>query len=285
MTQPALSSSIRALEKDLNFHIFNRSSSGIELTEKGKKFYEIALQGRVLSDRIAALSDLPLHTDDLSLAAAPAVCQNLIFDATAAFRQKNPNLKMQTRELRPYLILQALEHHEASLAVTAIYEEEVPVMKARAKDLGFTSQALLSDSLTVYLSASSRLRDKKYLTRDDLKEESSILYLDIETDDVYRQIMRSFSGCSAFSNSANVKEAVSRGMGYALLPGIMTIHDIYLESGRVCTVPLRDSIPVRIYLISRPDDVLTVEERDLIAILKDQGSRYQKLLPVFLSGE
>ena len=42
-TQPGISRIISGMEEDFGFRLFNRSKSGVSLTEEGKRIYELCL--------------------------------------------------------------------------------------------------------------------------------------------------------------------------------------------------------------------------------------------------
>lgn len=99
MTQPPLSRAIRQLETDLGVVLFDRSPSGVALTEVGAWFYQDArslldaadrLRAKVSAAAGAATLRIGMLTDSSDSAAAHLV---------KAFRERHPHVDVQIREV------------------------------------------------------------------------------------------------------------------------------------------------------------------------------------------
>ena len=117
VTQPALSNTLRDLEKELNFPIFVRNAQGVSLTEKGEELYRIAKSIQSDLERIHRLSAKGLHASSIAIAAAPLVCCYTFFETMDSIRIAFPELKLSVAELRPRQLMEALSGGSADIAL------------------------------------------------------------------------------------------------------------------------------------------------------------------------
>jgi DNA-binding transcriptional LysR family regulator len=96
ITQPALSRSIASLERDLGVRLFDRLTTGVELTAFGKLLIE---RGTQLIGDVALIKreiDLlgGLHAGSLTVAAGPYVSESLVGRVAARLLAKHPGLSV-----------------------------------------------------------------------------------------------------------------------------------------------------------------------------------------------
>ncbi len=98
--QPALTRSIRALEKELGGAVFLRETTGMVLTELGRRFHVRA--STMIHEARRALDEIAQHSGDdrgtvvLALSIMPHV--GMLPHALKAFRQRYPKVRMQLIE-------------------------------------------------------------------------------------------------------------------------------------------------------------------------------------------
>jgi LysR family transcriptional regulator of abg operon len=98
--QPALTRSIRALEKELGGAVFLRETTGMVLTEMGRRFHVRA--STMIHEARRALDEIAQHSGDdrgtvvLALSIMPHV--GMLPYALKAFRQRYPKVRMQLIE-------------------------------------------------------------------------------------------------------------------------------------------------------------------------------------------
>ena len=108
ITPSALSVSIRELEGQLGFRLFDRTTRHVALTAHGQRFHGVARKG--IEDFDMAVSRIGHSAmkagQMLSLGAAPTVAANILPQAMKEFRERRPELQIQVFEEVPTTIKQ-----------------------------------------------------------------------------------------------------------------------------------------------------------------------------------
>lgn len=119
LTQPAVTSQIKALEEQFGAPLFHRGAGRISLTPGGAALLPIALQMKELSD-LATAAVAGAHgqlAGELSLGASRTIAQYLLPTLMAAFLQRNPRLRMTARSGNTDQMVGALASGEIQLAL------------------------------------------------------------------------------------------------------------------------------------------------------------------------
>src|SRR5688572_31060892 len=149
ISQPALSQQIRALEDQVGLPLFVRHPRGMELTAAGEGLLEEARSLLGSSDRFeATVEELRRgSSSSLRIGLPPGLPQSLLPDVLAALRQREPDARIEVRELTTPEQLAAL--HEGSLDLGLVRE---PVGDSR-----LARRTLLVEPLGVSLPADHSL--------------------------------------------------------------------------------------------------------------------------------
>ena len=169
ISQPALSSAIKELEKEMNIEIFTRSPQGISLTVDGQEFITYARQ---ILDQTALLENRYKHTRPRRQLCQVAT-QHYMF-AVEAFVEmiKNMNAdeyEFAIREMRTRDIINSVANMQSEIGIiyTSDFNRDVISKLLREKRLVF--HPLFRANLHVYLSRTNPLASKKKVTLEDLK--------------------------------------------------------------------------------------------------------------------
>lgn len=96
ISQPAVSQSIKQLEKQLGGKLFERTRNGMELTENGKSLYDAvkdALNALVLAEERFLQAEN--HTGSLKICASDTVFNYYLMPFVKAYHEKFPDVKLQ----------------------------------------------------------------------------------------------------------------------------------------------------------------------------------------------
>jgi DNA-binding transcriptional LysR family regulator len=167
VAQPALSLSIRELERELNLRLFDRTTRRVELTGAGREFLQSA--DKLLVDLDRAVRD----ARDLSekkrgrivIAAPPLLAAMIVPAAIADFNAAFPGIDVGLVDARNDQILDRLRAGEADLAIGTFDE--------RAD--GIRRDILAQDALTLFCAPSSAFAKKRRLRWSDLRDQKLIM--------------------------------------------------------------------------------------------------------------
>lgn len=98
MTQPPLSRAIRQLETDLGVALFERSPSGVALTDVGTWFYRDARSLLADADRLRARAEAAAGAATLTVGMMTDSSDEAAVRLVKAFRERHPKVDVQVRE-------------------------------------------------------------------------------------------------------------------------------------------------------------------------------------------
>lgn len=167
VAQPALSLSIRELERELSLRLFDRTTRRVELTAAGREFLQSA--DKLLADLDRAVRD----ARDLSekkrgrivIAAPPLLAAMIVPAAIADFNAAFPGIDVGLVDARNDQILDRLRAGEADLAIGTFDE--------RAD--GIRREVLAQDALALFCSPSAALAKKRRVRWADLHDQKLIM--------------------------------------------------------------------------------------------------------------
>lgn len=215
LSQPALSTQIRALERELGVLLFSRTTRSVRLTVEGERFLARA-QG-VLRDLEAAVAELRDHASlqygRLTVAATPSVMANVVPPAIAAFLTRFPEIRVTALEDTSAGVERRVEAGEVDLGVG-------PRPRGRA-DLLFSS--LLRDRFVGILPIGHKLSNRRQLAVAQLA--GSPLITTLPETNIYQLIKQALEQRGdildiryTFPQHQTVVAMVAAGLGVALLP-------------------------------------------------------------------
>lgn len=164
ISQPALTRSIKALEVALRAQLFDRLSSGVELTAAGEIFLQRSRRVlRESQDLERALLDISgLMSGSLVISSGPYPGDALVPDAVAALMQQAPDIHCRIKEVDWIDVPSQLLERESDLAVADISEVET--------DERFETELLLSSPFYFICRSQHPLAARRRVTLADFSE-------------------------------------------------------------------------------------------------------------------
>lgn len=118
-SQPAISSHIAKLEKDLGVQLFNRTSKEVVLTPAGESFIKHAIE--ILDTRDRAVRDLSSFNEqvqgDLYLAASTTPCNTIVSNLLMDFHSAYPNVHLNVTELNSGQIIENIIKFDTEIGI------------------------------------------------------------------------------------------------------------------------------------------------------------------------
>lgn len=167
VTQPTVSHHIKSLETEMEAALFERSGSGLKLTEAGRlllprarKLLRQALEVQQIMDSLQQRV-----VGDLRIACSTTAGKYILPLLSARYCERHPGVHVTILACRPELVLDELISDEADLGVVS-YE---------ATKEGFEAQEFFEDSIKLLVPADHRWADRGQIAPEDLVDEPIIL--------------------------------------------------------------------------------------------------------------
>jgi DNA-binding transcriptional LysR family regulator len=240
ISQSTVTEAIRELENDLGFPLFDRRSSGVELTLKGHQFLRHAR--RILSEiadaRRALRDDAALLDGRLALGVTPLVASYVLSDLLARFRRAFPAVSVDiVEDSRDYL-----EH----LLVGG--ELDVAVVLAGAEKTGpaLHAETVEVSRFRVWLPIGHPRAAEARIAIADLERDAFVLLAIDEIAEAAEDAWRRAGVRPAVAIRTRSVEAarslVATGAGVAILPDI-TYRPWSLEGDKIEARDLAEDLP------------------------------------------
>lgn len=168
LTQPAVSRSIRELEQTLGHVLFDRSTRGAELTNRGRDFFDAAESGllQIWQGTKAVLGDVGTQ-DVVRIGALPNVCSQFLPKVVAVFKAEFPRVRVVVIPGTNMGLLSGLRRGDTDLVIGRLSSSE---------DMrGLVFEALYDEPLVFVVRPTHPLASKTSVALQDALEYSLLL--------------------------------------------------------------------------------------------------------------
>lgn len=239
VAQPSVSSQIRKLERELGTHLFDRTPSGIELTQSGEVLLPLAR--RVLGDVEDAVAQVreveAVGRGRLAIGAPPSLSTGLVPAALARFHAMHPGVTVSLFEEGSGGLVHRLESGEVELALVIL-----PLHQA-----WLDTQALASEELVLVTAPEHAFAGRTSLRVDDLRDLPLVMFRE-----GYDLRTATFAACNGAGfdpvlvteggEMDGVLAMVAAGLGAAIVPSIVAAGHPELSAVRFRPRALRRTI-------------------------------------------
>lgn len=169
MTVPAISISISQLEEELGASLFIRSRRGVIPTQEGKKAIQHAITILNAIDKMK--SDISNYKTDenIMIATTPGMVHRII-STTLNYQKVQPNINMQMLEGDTHFVLNQVKTGHADIGFVSLSKHN--------HDPELTWEPIIQDQAMLVVNKQSALRYKKRISRNEIKNETIVLYND-----------------------------------------------------------------------------------------------------------
>lgn len=216
LTQPAVSQHIKALEKELNIKLFNRTDTGLKPTPEGVIAIRYAKRMKSLyvieQQRIA---DSKKNLETLIVGITHTAESSTVGEALAEYAYTTPGLRITIISDSIKNLYQKLEDYDVDLIV----------VEGRNTDNRYSSLLLDTDSLVLAVSPESPLAKKSMVSLEELKKEKMIVRgqgsatRQLFEDSLHGQglSLSDFNVILEVDNIATIKDLILKNIGVAVL--------------------------------------------------------------------
>ena len=227
LPQPSLSASITALEEEIGVPLFQRSQSGVTLTERGKQILEVAVEILRGVEQIQAIAKQEVRlTGQIHIATISATCDGLLEELFAQSKMRHPQLNIVTEQAWPRQILQKVAKGESNLGIMVMLQEKISAYDKLFKEKNICFLPLFEDRLSLFVAAEHPYALRSSVTDDEIRQTAITCfnrecYLPMLSGDFLK--MQSMEDTSqhisySFDDLENIKKVAVSGLAAAILP-------------------------------------------------------------------
>lgn len=252
--QPTISNAIRNIETELGYPIIERSTTGVNLTDLGRRLYDNA--GIVLDtyQRWLDMAEESSLYHPVTITMTGTAPSFYVIRAIDKVQQKLPNLSIDIK----------FKHEPDALEaqVSGRFSIQYKIPDHLNNTIEFTRRhglrlALLQeDSFSVFVNSASPLADKDELELSDLLDQKLYIYQSAKRFPYIRQLDRSGIKVHSqmfYEDSLMVAVSLMKN-AYTIRPNKIAAHDPYITQGIIRRIPFKGNpFPCSLY-VSYPDE-------------------------------
>ena len=260
ISQPALTSALKALEEELGFDIFTRTKSGISLTERGMEFLGYA---KAVLEQYSIL-EAKFVEGKKSKRSVSISMQHYSF-AVQAFvstimQYRNDEYDFEICETKTHEVIENVKNQRSELGLIFINDFNERVITRILNDANLQFTPMINCGVYVYLNKKHPLSRKKKLAMKDLEEYPCLAYSQGERKSFYfaEEVLSTYGykRIVRASDRATLINLMAGINGYTLGAGVVSEE---LSQLGVCSVKLDTTEKITIGYISRKNAVLSEE--------------------------
>lgn len=267
LSQPAISSHIASLEKDLHIQLFDRTSKEVILTPAGESFLKYAID--ILNTRDKAVNYLSSFNDTvggiLFLAASTTPCNTIVPQLIKEFHSKYPNVLFNVAELNSGRIIENITKFDTELGIIGEYvnDEKIKCYKLIEDELVVISSPALElpdeISIKALMKNSFILREKNSATRKTFEEILHKSKIDVSTLNV----------CYDVNSLDTLFQFVKSGLGVSVVSS--QVCNDYISNGYIKKSKIKDvTLERNIYLATSSKRTLTPTAKAFFNLCKNK---------------
>ncbi|MFD8417845.1 LysR family transcriptional regulator [Streptomyces sp. NPDC059466] len=265
VSQSGLSSSIRALERELQAPLFVRTTRRVTLTEAGRALLgeaeRVLAQVRAAHDAVAAVQGLLRGT--LSLGTEQCIAGVHVAKLLTAFRRRHPDVEIRLRQAGSGALAEEVAAGRLDLAFAVKTQPDTDQLR---------SVPLTSEPMTVLCHPSHHLAASAVVTPEELGGEA---FVDFHPDWGPRRITDAAFAAAGVRRTVTLEvsdvhsllELVDEGLGIAVVPRHFGLKR---EAGGLTSLPLKGAgdAPYETVAMLPPPDATSPAARALMVLLE-----------------
>lgn len=227
VSQPAVTSKIRQLEKHYGTELFDRTGGKLRLTESGSALYPYAKEiidfFNQSEEAVKGISDLEAST--LNIGASLTIGEYLLPGILGEFQKENRNLNFNLAIANTPSIVAKLENRDIDIAlVEGIVTHD-----------DFHTEKFAEDELIMVIPSNHRWNDRSEINLEELPEEKMIWReknagIREIVENVLREnsVLEKVKSYMELGSTQSIKSAVEAGMGISILPKLSVTRELEL---------------------------------------------------------
>lgn len=241
-SQPALSQSIKLLEKKLGGELFYRNARGVSLTAEGEVLFQYIEQGyRLIMAGEQKYSELKnMQSGQLRIAVCTAVCKFDLMSTITQYNHQYPDIRLQIRDASSQEITRMLAFGEIDIGIINLRDSELSgfsIVKTLEMESCFVVGGPIKDSFSSPISIKNLWKSIPIIALQEggsTRESMNELFLSHGIN-----LQPQFE----LENLDLMAEFAKNGLGAAYV--IKDYVKEELKKGLLYEVPIKEAIPIR----------------------------------------
>ncbi|MEH7480793.1 LysR family transcriptional regulator [Neobacillus drentensis] len=278
VSSPGISLAISSLEEELGKKIFERSRTGLEPTETGKKLIIKAQEilNCIEEFKQEAKGDSTDIEGQLSISADPAICRSIIPKTSAELNAKFPGITLQIKESTSPQVRKDVLNGDADIGLVfnlSFFHEENQLL---------TSTQIIDSSMMLCFRNDSELASKDILTLEDIHKYPIVAnYLsDNDRKNFLTQVFGEYSNLNILvhsQNSETKKYFISQGLAIGFEPDIVIKSDPFYQREDIIVKPVKGiDLKLSYYSIRLKSKFLSAAGKEFLKELQVQAKNIKE---------
>lgn len=244
ISQQALRSSINALERELGFPLFVRSSLGAQLTEQGAAILADAEQILAIADGWQRFAHPTItKPETVEVLASTISCNTVLTAVVKECRSAYPGLQIRFFHTRDDEMMATMT--DRSIGIIASAPDTIIRTRLRpfSERLGLDVEAFGADRFCIYVNTANPLAKQRSVTTQQLRGLTLAAYPGEDQNFFYKFIHRYFSDTPPFfiEKQESIFQIISEMSDVAaVFPHLAIFNNRYVEQGLVTALPVED---------------------------------------------
>jgi len=270
VSQPALSATIKDVEKEINMSVFFRSNKGISVTPEGEEFLKYARQMVELGD---VINERFIETKEIKKKFSVSM-QHYSFAVDAFIRLASEfgmdEYEFAVHETKTIEVIENVRNHRSEVGVLFVNDFNEKVINKIFKEDEVEFIPLFKCNIYVYLSKKHPLSKKKSIAFEELSEYPCLAFEQGERNSFYlaEEVLstRDYAKIIRTDDRATMLNLMVGLNGYTLCSGIISEN---INGDAYAAVPLESDEVMTIGYIKRKNMPLSILGEKYVGLLKE----------------
>lgn len=268
VSQPSLSISVKDLEDELGFKIFNRMSSGTVLTQRGMIFYEKALE---LVKGFDSFENQYLQSDeDEDEFSISSQHYDFLPPLMVEFSELYPeHCNLRIFESTTVQILDEVSQGFSEIGIIYLNKTNVKGITQKLNKLGLEIEELIGFQTHIYLRKGHPLASKDVIALEDLKGLPTVRFTQEKEEYLYysENFFDTSDSCKTFNvtDRATLNGILERTDAYATGSGFLDSKSVH----GITVIPVDDAHDNRMVYVKRKDQPLSQVAEKFVVLMQD----------------
>lgn len=234
ITQPALSSAISALEKEIGVSLLKRQKQGISLTTAGEQIYQEALH---ILDNINNWTFLSEADEEISgsitISAFETVSYLILPDVISQLNSDYPKIDIY---LEKFFTDRSLFYDDLfDIIITPSINEE-----SFAENQRYHNEIIFHDYYVAFISKDNPLSQKPYVTMEELAQNKFAFTPESKFLQYMPEQLKQSQNFLYLCQKESIMATVAKNAAITIFPYIRQYHNFYVEKGKITAIPILD---------------------------------------------